>query len=131
MPELASKLADHLYTLRELAEEETYPKRAEQYLDEWASDEKAWLRKYYPPGADEANFDLTPATERVIEWVSSFHQRPFIGTESGLRMAFELLRQIIERTEADPKVRIAELERKKAAIEQEVRQARAAHSPFG
>ena len=129
-PELASKLADHLYAIRELVGEEAYPKRAEQYLDEWVSDEKAWLRKYYPPGEDEAHFDLTPATERVIEWVSSFHPRPFISTESRLRMVFELLRQIVEGTEADPDVRIAELKRKKAVIEKEIRQMQAGYIPL-
>jgi hypothetical protein len=121
-PELVSKLADYLYALRELAGEDTYPKRADQYLDEWASDEKGWLRKYYPPGNDEAHYDLTPPTERVIDWISGFQQRQFVTAESRLMMVFELLRQIIEGTEVDPKTRIAELERKKVAIEREIRQ---------
>ena len=123
--DLASKLADHLYTLRDLDGESAYPKRSEQYLDEWAGDEKAWLRKYYPPGEDEAHFDLTPGTERVLEWVAGFDSRHFIGTESRLKLVFELLRQISEGTQADPKVRLAELERKKAEIEREIRQVQA------
>ena len=49
LPELAAKLADHLYALREIEGEAAFPKRAEQYLDDWASDDKGWLRKYYPP----------------------------------------------------------------------------------
>lgn len=44
-PDLAAKLADHLYTLREFSGEEAFPKRAEQYLDDWASDDKSWLRQ--------------------------------------------------------------------------------------
>ena len=55
--ELASHLADYLYGLRERAGEESFPRRAEQYLDDWASDDRAWLRKYYPPGNDEAHYD--------------------------------------------------------------------------
>src|SRR6266849_5971092 len=129
-PELASKLADYLYALRELAGEDTYPKRADQYLDEWASDEKGWLRKYYPPGDDEAHYDLTPPTERVIDWISGFQQRQFVTAESRLMMVFELLRQIIEGTEVDPKTRIAELERKKVAIEREIRQIRKGELPL-
>src|SRR5215471_1097735 len=70
-PELASRLADHLYTLRELAGGDAFPKRSDQYLDDWASDDKGWLRKYYPPGHDEPEYDLTPATERVIDWVAA------------------------------------------------------------
>jgi len=129
-PELASKLADYLYGLRELAGEDTYPKRADQYLDEWASDEKGWLRKYYPPGDDEAHYDLTPATERVIDWISGFQQRQFVTAESRLMMIFELLRQIIEGTEVDPETRIGELERKKVAIEREIRQIRKGDLPL-
>ena len=34
------------------------PRAAEAYLDEWASDSNAWLRKFYPTGSDEAHFDL-------------------------------------------------------------------------
>jgi hypothetical protein len=129
-PELVSKLADFLYGLRELDGEDTYSKRADQYLDDWASDEKSWLRKYYPPGDDEPHYDLTPATERVIDWVSSFQQRKFVTAESRLMMVFELLRQIVEGTEADPKLRIAELERKRAAIDREIRQVREGSLPL-
>lgn len=129
-PELASKLADFLYGLRELAGEDTYSKRGDQYLDDWASDEKGWLRKFYPPGDDEPHYDLTPATERVIDWVSGFQQRQFVTAESRLMMVFELLRQIVEGTEADPDARIAELKRKKAAIDGEIRRVREGSLPL-
>jgi hypothetical protein len=129
-PELASKLADFLYGLREQDGEDAYSKRADQYLDDWASDEKGWLRKYYPPGSDEPHYDLTPASERVIDWVSSLQERKFVTAESRLMMVFALLRQIVEGTEADPTVRIAELERKKAAIDREIRQVREGSVPL-
>jgi hypothetical protein len=38
-----------------------------KYLADWVSDEKSWLRKYYPPN-DEPHYDLTPETERAA-WV--------------------------------------------------------------
>ncbi|HKE25899.1 MAG TPA: DUF3375 domain-containing protein [Bryobacteraceae bacterium] len=128
--ELASKLVDYLYALRELDGEGAYPKRAEGYLDEWASDDKGWLRKYYPPSDDEAHYDLTPATERVIDWVSGFEQRKFVAAESRLMTVFELLRQIVEGTEVNPNARIAELERKKAAIDREIRRIRQGDLPL-
>jgi hypothetical protein len=124
-PELAAKLADHLYVLREIEGEEAYPKRAEQYLDDWASDDKSWLRKYYPPNGDEPHYDLTPATERAIDWVAGFEQRQFVAAESRLMMVFDLLAQIVEGTNTDPAARIAELERRKAAIESDIQRARA------
>ena len=129
-PELASKLADYLYGVREIAGEEAFPKRAEQYLDDWASDDKGWLRKYYPVGGDEAHFDLTPATERALDWVASLVQdRQFVAAESRLLTVFELLRQIVEGTEVDAEARIAELERKKAALDAQIRLIRAGHVP--
>jgi Protein of unknown function (DUF3375) len=39
-PELASVPADYLYGLREKSGEEAFPRRAEQYLDDWAADSR-------------------------------------------------------------------------------------------
>ena len=129
-PELASQLADYLYGLRERVGEESFPRRAEQYLDDWASDDRAWLRKYYPPGNDEAHYDITPSTERVVDWLAGFDQRQFVGTESRLMTVIALLREIVEGTEVDPNSRVAELERRKAVIEAEIRSIRAGHVPL-
>jgi hypothetical protein len=129
-PELASRLADYLYGLREALGEDAFPKRADQYLDDWASDQRGWLRKYYPPGDDEAHYDLTPATERAIDWVAGFHQREFVGAESRLMTVFALLREIAEGTEVDTAVRIAELEKRKAGIDAEIQRIRAGQLPM-
>ncbi len=129
-PELAAKLADHLYVLREISGADAFPKRAEQYLDDWASDDKSWLRKYYPPSSDEPHYDLMPATERVIDWVAGFEQPQFIAAESRLMMVFDLLLQIVEGTNPDPAARIAELERRKAAIENDIQRARTGVLPL-
>jgi hypothetical protein len=118
--ELASRLEDHLYRLREGLGEGAFPKPAVQYLDEWAADDRAWLRKYDPADNDEPHYDLTPATERAIDWLAGLGQRQFVGTESRLLTVFELLRQLTEGTEVDPEARIAELERRKARIEAEI-----------
>ena len=52
--QLASQLDDHLFHLHDDAGETLFPKAATAYLDDWASDERGWLRKYYPAGQDEA-----------------------------------------------------------------------------
>lgn len=117
--ELVSQLDDHLYRLRQ-AQPSAYPRRAQQYLDDWASGEQATLRKYYPPASDEPEFDLTPATEKVIEWVQSLTQRQFVGTESRLLTIFQLLRDIVAATETDPQARLTELERRRAEIDREI-----------
>ena len=120
--QLASHLDDHLYHLHELAGEVLFPKSATAYLDDWASDERGWLRKYYPSGQDEPHYDLTSPTEQAIEWLLGLGQRQFIGTESRLMTVFDLLQQIIDGTELNPRTRIAELQKRKAAIDAEIAQ---------
>jgi hypothetical protein len=129
-PELASRLADYLYGLRERLGEEAFPRRAEQYLDDWASDKQGWLRKYYPPGNDEAHYDLTPPAERAMDWLAGFNQREFVGAESRLMTVIALLREIAEGTEMDPASRIVELEKRKAKIEAEIQSIRAGNVPL-
>ena len=129
-PELASRLADTLYGLREKLGEEAFPRRAEQYLDDWAADSRGWLRKYYPPGSDEAHYDLTPPAERAIDWLAGFNQRQFVGAESRLMMVFALLREIAAGTEEDPASRIVDLEKRKKAIEAEIKSTRDGHVPM-
>jgi len=126
-PEIASRLDDYLYSLRSELGDDAFPRPAMNYLDTWASDEHAWLRKFYPTDSDEPHFDLTPAAERAIDWLAGLEQRRFVGTESRLMTVFELLRQLAEGTETDPWARIAELERRKADIEAEIRRTREGH----
>jgi hypothetical protein len=120
--QLASELDDHLYHLHQQAGEVLFPKAATAYLDDWADDERGWLRKYYPSGQDEPHYDLTSATEQAIDWLKGLGQRTFIGTESRLMTVFDLLRQIIDGTELNPRTRIAELQKRKAAIDAEIQQ---------
>jgi Protein of unknown function (DUF3375) len=104
-PELASRLDDQLYALNE-RDPRSFPRPAREYLDEWASPESGWLRKYYPEGSDEPHYDATPAVERALQWVAAQRDRDFVGTESRLNTIVDLLRQIVFGTEADPAARI-------------------------
>jgi hypothetical protein len=122
--ELETRLEDYLFALRADLGENMFPREAGHYLDSWASDEHAWLRKYYPPDSDDVHFDITPATERAIDWVVDLGQRRFVGTESRLMAIFDLLHQLVQGTEMDPWARISELERRKQEIDQEIAQIR-------
>ena len=85
--DLAEALEDTLYAVRQQrsgSAHPVYPKGALEYLNDWAANDKGWLRKFYPPGSDEPHFDLTPATERAIAWLVSLGERHFVGTESRL-----------------------------------------------
>lgn len=125
--ELASALEDYLFILRETDGEQAFPRRAESYLDDWAGDDKGWLRKFYPKGSDEVHYDLMPAVEKAVTWLESLIDRPFIGTESRLMTIFELLRQMVEGTEENAELRIRELEKRKADIEAELERVRSGH----
>ncbi len=120
--ELAAKLDDELYNLREVLGPKAFPRPAIDYLNDWADDDKGWLRKFYPPGTDEAHFDLTPAAEKAVSWLDGLLQRTFIGTESRLLTVFELLRQMIAGSEDDADTRIRALERQKQEIDQQIEQ---------
>ena len=128
--ELASALDDTLYAVREQRGPASYPKPALDYLNDWAANDKAWLRKFYPPGSDEPHFDLTPATEKALAWVGALGERSFVGTESRLLTLFELLRQMSEGSETDPEVRLQELRRRRGAIDAEIDRVRAGDVPL-
>lgn len=118
--DLTAMLEDYLFHLREIHGESLFPRPAREYLDEWAGGENAYLRKYYPSRGDEPEFDLTPASEKAVEWLRSLEQKQFIGTESRLLTVFQLLKAIVQATESDPAQRIAELEKQKAEIDREI-----------
>jgi hypothetical protein len=122
--ELVMRLDDHLYALNARLGEGTFPRPAKAYLDDWSAPEAGWLRKYYPAGSDEAHFDATPAVEKALAWVRSIKSRSFVGTESRLNTVFELLRQMAFGSETDVSVRLAELQRRRAVIDQEIERVR-------
>ena len=128
--DLVEALEDELYALRERLGEGAFPRRALDYLDDWAGNERAWLRKFYPAGSDEPHYDLTPATEKAVAWLASLSERSFVGTESRLLTVFDLLRQMVEGSETDPETRIRELHKKRNEIDAEIARIRDGDIPL-
>lgn len=118
--DLVEALEDELFALREQLGAEAFPGTAQNYLNDWAENDKGWLRKFYPSGTDEPHFDLTPATEKALAWLEGLTERSFVGTESRLLTLFELLRQMSEGSQTDPQVRIAELQKRRSDIDAEI-----------
>jgi len=116
--ELVSGLTDYLYSLRSMCGDNAYPETAQNYLDKWTNDQ--YLRKYYPQNTDEAHFELTPVTEKALEWLKDLEARQFVGTESRLIRVIEILKEIVYRTTDDPTKRLEELERQRNAIDAEI-----------
>ncbi len=117
---LAEALEDTLFGLREQLGSKAFPKSAQEYLNDWAANDKGWLRKFYPSGSDEPHFDLTPPTERALAWLGGLSDRSFVGTESRLLTLFGLLKQMSFGAETNPQTRIAELHKQRDAIDAEI-----------
>ncbi len=128
--DLAETLEDELFTLRERLGAEAFPKSALDYLNDWAGADKGWLRKFYRQGSDEAHFDLTASTEKAINWLGTLTARSFVGTESRLLTLFELLKQMSSGSETDPKLRIAELHKRRHEIDAEIARIAAGDMPL-
>ncbi|MDQ7005266.1 MAG: DUF3375 domain-containing protein [Ghiorsea sp.] len=128
--DLQEALEDELFTLRERLGDDYYPRSASEYLNDWADNAQGWLRKFYPKHSDEPHYDLTPATEKGIRWLAGLMERSFIGTESRLLTLFDLLQQIAEGSETDPKLRIAELRKKRRDIDAEIKQIQSGDIPL-
>lgn len=118
--EMTAKLEDYLFHLRRVLGKDAYPRPAKAYLDEWSGGETGYLRKFYPARGEEAEFDLTPASEKVIEWLAAFAPTQFVGTESRLLTIFRLLREIAKEAMVDPQAEIRRLEEEKSRIEAEL-----------
>ena len=93
--ELVASLSDYFFFIRRTYGEELFPETPQDYLDSWADDK--YLRKYYPSTSDEPCFELTPATEKAIEWLKDLERREFVGTESRLIKIIDLLKEIVVR----------------------------------
>jgi hypothetical protein len=127
---MAEALNDELYGIRELLGEDTFPKSALEYLNDWAASDKGWLRKFYRAGTDEAQFDLTPSSEKALTWLEQLSERQFVGTESRLLTLFDLLKQMRDGTEANPARRIAELQVRRNKIDAEIAQVLSGQLPI-
>ena len=121
--DLAEALEDELFALREQLGSSAFPKRAADYLNDWAANDKGWLRKFYRQDSDEPHFDLTPATEKAIAWLGTLTERSFIGTESRLLTLFALLKQMSEGSESDPQARLADLYKRRDELNAEISRA--------
>jgi hypothetical protein len=49
-----------------------FPNVATAYLEDWAADERGWLRKYYPAGQDEPHYDLAAPAETAVTWLTAW-----------------------------------------------------------
>ncbi len=114
--ELVRYLEDYLFILNE-QEDGAFPKAAQEYLNDFAN--SGYLRKYYGD-AEEPIYDLTPHTQKALEWIESLQKREFIGSRSRFNLIFELIEELAFETELDDEARIEKLEAKKREIDAQI-----------
>ena len=114
--ELTTRLSDFLYSVNE--QEEKFPREPRYYLESWTQD--GFLRQYYEEHNDEATFELTPATERALLWITELDKREFVGAESRLLQVFALLRDLALGANVDKEARLTQLRQRQAEIAAEI-----------
>ena len=114
--ELVRHLEDYLFGLNE-RENGAFPRTAQEYLNDFAHN--GYLRKYYGD-AEEPLYDLTPHTQKALEWIESLQKREFVGSRSRFNLIFELIEELVFETELDDEARIEKLEAKKREIDAQI-----------
>ncbi len=114
--ELATLLSDFLFSANE--EEKTYPREPRAYLEEWT--QEGFLRQFYENNEEEATFELTPAAERALLWITDLGRGEFVGAESRLLQVFQLLRELALGSTQDKEARLEQLLRQREEIDQEI-----------
>ncbi|HEY9842269.1 MAG TPA: DUF3375 domain-containing protein, partial [Candidatus Obscuribacterales bacterium] len=122
--ELVEHLADFLED-EQLHEGETgddrqisyYEARARQLITRWC--DQGFLRNY-PDQRGEALYELTPESEKALQWLETLNKREFVGTESRFKDILSRMRELVENSNQDPDVRIRDLEAKQRQISREI-----------
>ena len=97
---------------------ETPQPNAGQALGRWVR--RGWLRKY----PDERGVDwieLTPDTEKALQFVKGLERKDFVGTESRFKDIFRRLRDLVEGSQENPAEKIAELKEKIEGLKASIR----------
>jgi hypothetical protein len=97
-------------------------KSAKDYIADWSAETRGFIRRFYGPGDDEPQIAITPGAERALAWLASLDETGFVGTESRLLLAIELLRQLDVQTNPDAETRLADLYKRRAEIDAEIAQ---------
>lgn len=98
---------------------ETFETKAKNAIREWTN--KGFLYNYKNDNGD-VYYELSPHTNKTINWIYSLEKKEFVGTESKFKDIFNKLKELVEFTNEDIKKRIKILEDKKRNIEQKIQQ---------
>lgn len=90
-------------------------------LREWANPRMQILRRFARKDTDEFLYDITPAAQKAVSFVSSLQGYRFVGTESRLLSVIDLLKQLTLQEDAqtaDDYIR--ELEKQREELDEKI-----------
>ena len=96
-----------------------FDEKAKLYIDRWI--DAHYLRNMMDDARKEPLVFLSKHVEKAFQVFELLKDKEFVGTESKFKDIFSKLRDIIENANPDREKRLSELERKKRAIEEEIR----------
>ncbi len=119
---LVPQLADYLDQIHEV-DSEPLRDRPETYLTDWSTGETRWLRRFFDTDHAEPIYQLAPATEDVLTFLTELLDRNlgFVGTESRLSRIIATLSDITVRGSDDRDKRLEHLRAEREQIEAEIR----------
>ena len=116
---ILSLLDDYLYDIN-LSYPNIYPKNAKEYLDDFVSDKNGYLKKYHG-SEDEAIYELTPYTQKALEFLDSLNKSEFVGSRTKFNIIFELLEELEFETNLSDEDRIRTLQKQKDDIDAKIK----------
>ncbi len=93
--------------------------KSKNTIRDWTN--KGFLTNYRVENGD-VYYELSPHTNKTINWLHSLEKKEFVGAESKFKDIFNKLKELVEFTNEDKEKRIEILEDKKLQIEQEIQQ---------
>lgn len=119
--ELREALARYLDHLHE-THPEALERDAETYLQQWATGDTRWLRRYYDAQHAESVYQLTHHAEDVLKFLIGILERTlgFVGAESRLTRIIETLNDLAVRGSDDRDRRLRHLREERDEIDREI-----------
>ena len=125
---LVQRLADYLEEIEYEEEDEElqsdmliqdFDDKAKLYIDRWI--DSHYLRNVMDDTRKEPIVFLSKHIEKAFQFLEILKDREFVGAESKFKDIFTKLRDIIENANPNKEKRLAELEKRKRAIDEEIR----------
>ena len=93
---------------------------AAEYVDAWVRE--GYLTRRDDPQHTETTFEPSPATIDAIQFIASLEEHRPTTTQSRLQLVIQQFDRLAQETETDRDVRLADLQRRRERIEQEIRE---------